>query len=887
VLPNREHLDVVAEPGLAGRTVDVRWQQADSRRYQLVEIIGRGQTGVAWRVLDALGRDFALKFVLRADYGTHSLDAEARRANSLQSRLFARIDFFGEPSFESDPLALGEFYAISVEWVDGPSLHDFLANPNLVITPEVFLRLTRDLCEILQALKDRELCHSDLHERNILVRKKPDALAQSDTVEITVIDSGQLKTQERRFELLELWRQQLDTIQDLGVELHDQVERGEQRLRRLVDYFSRTDQEWVVYHLCCLYNRMRGSLTSFNAGERRFLRHLPESLREMVDPDVSRRIDDPRQMHNEITRLWVQSTQPQQPGMISPFDLPSAELIRSDRQLMALFSEEYPRLDACRSIGPIYLYGPRGCGKSTILRSLSLKAVLASENPADEFAKCPIVGVYLSASQELRSRFWLMRPEDIDLLEAHVVRYFNLLLLESLAETLHVAFQADQAGPMALRFFPSEDIAIACDQAIRHRVGLDASSGRYAGVSHFSVLRNELRQARDALWLEILDRQTARQRTDAQLVFDVCRDLEGCWPFLKEHRLVFLVDDYSNQRIPVALQKRLNQAITFSKQGSPIFKVTSEYDGVDLEGVQEGREVHEVNVGFEYVSLESSNRYRFLKSLLDHRFTHLEHPTDLLQVLPPSDVGPSIDMARQIRAAHQSNKRFYYHGLDTISDLCSGDFAMAIDLVRRMFEHARVDWRAPTLISPAIQDKIIREYAKHEFEYIRYQSRDGKAKYTIADRLCWLSGQCILTKDTKKNDVVVPVVKNHLDITETALRELETQPQYSQLATMLRDLVTRGVLFPLQSSRARQGRDATYRLMLRRILLAIHTTALGRDQPIRIDDVQRLVYLLTEPAKFVDDELERTSSRSAMAEQSKPTHTQRELDLGLEESSDA
>ncbi len=133
-------------------------------------------------------------------------------------------------------------------------------------------------------------------------------------------------------------------------------------------------------------------------------------------------------------------------------------------------------------------------------------------------------------------------------------------------------------------------------------------------------------------------------------------------------------------------------------------------------------------------------------------------------------------MARQIRAAHESKKRFYYHGLDTISDLCSGDFAMAIDLVRRIFDSARVDWRAPTTISPVTQDKIIREHAKHEFEYIRYQSRDGRAKYEIADRLCWLSGQCILKKDTTKDDVIVPVVKNHLDISETAMRDLETSP---------------------------------------------------------------------------------------------------------------
>ena len=45
-----------------------------------------------------MGRDFAIKFVLRAEYQDHSLDAEACRVNALKSRLFAKIDFFGEPT---------------------------------------------------------------------------------------------------------------------------------------------------------------------------------------------------------------------------------------------------------------------------------------------------------------------------------------------------------------------------------------------------------------------------------------------------------------------------------------------------------------------------------------------------------------------------------------------------------------------------------------------------------------------------------------------------------------------------------------------------------------------------------------------------------------------
>ena len=393
-------------------------------------------------------------------------------------------------------------------------------------------------------------------------------------------------------------------------------------------------------------------------------------------------------------------------------------------------------------------------------------------------------------------------------------------------------------------------------------------SARYAGLSHFTVLRSQLRRTRDALWLRILDRRESEVRPDAQMVFDVCQELEEVWPVLKTRRLVFLIDDYSNQRIPGALQKKLNQAITFAKQGTPIFKVTSEYDGVDLEGIQEGREVNEVNVGFEYVTLQEQHRHRFLQNVIELRFEYVDAPVDLATVLPPRGLEPAIPMAREIREAVRRKRRFHYHGVDTISDLCSGDFAMGIDLVRRIFEQGRVNWKSPRTVPENVQDAAIREYTKHEFEHIRFHSRDGRRKFEIADRLCWLSKECVLKKEREKDGQMVPVVKNHLDIAEAAMRGLEEQ--YREHAELFHDLVRRGILFPLQASRSRKGHDATRRYMIRRILLAQYTTALGRDMPIRIDDVQRLVFFLTEPTQFVENELEQTSKTASAAAEAPP-----------------
>ena len=367
MLPNRENLVVFADSQFVGRDVDVLWK-TEKRHYQLEEMVGKGQTGIAWRVADGLGRRFALKFVLRSDYRTHSLDAEAQRVNALQSRLFAKIEYFGEPQFTDNMPACDSFYAIVVDWIDGQSLNDLLTDPATTINPDAFLRLARDLCEVLQSLKDKQLCHSDLHDKNVLIRRQHDVLSNTESLQIAVIDTGQLKTEQRRLDLLESWQHELASLEAVGADDNPKFVAATQRLRKWIAYFNRTDQEWIVCHLCGLYNRMHERLPFCNVVEKRFVRDLPKSLQQMIDPDPSRRIDDPRQMYEEVNRVWAGSAQAKQSGMVTPFDLPSAELIRSDRQLMALFSDEYPRLDSCRSISPVYLYGPRGCGKSTILR---------------------------------------------------------------------------------------------------------------------------------------------------------------------------------------------------------------------------------------------------------------------------------------------------------------------------------------------------------------------------------------------------------------------------------------------------------------------------------------------------------------------------------------
>jgi tRNA A-37 threonylcarbamoyl transferase component Bud32 len=824
---------------------------SEVRTYQLLSQLPHGKTAAAWKASDSLGKLYAIKFALKGEYDSHSLEAEISRVYRLATPLIAKIDYYGTPNAACDEIPWSELYAIIVDWVDGISLKKYLAENGNEVTLDEFRQFAHDLCEILASLREHDLVHNDLHDRNLLVVKQRSALTGAATLRIVAIDTGQLKLVERQSAILDSWRNQLATLRDLSDSTPLCVSK-QARLEELIDVFGRTDHECVVGHLCSFHNSLNCGAAQTDLRTRRFLDELPAVLQLAIDSDASRRVDDPKALFDLLEAKVPSSFAVDQPSMGSPFDLPSAELIRSDRQLMELFSEEYPRLDECRSNAPVYIYGPRGCGKSTLLRSMSLKALLSSHDPVAALSQNQFIGVYLSCSSELRSRFLLFPEEAYVALEASIVRYFTLLLVEALSTTFDYILSWDVGRSAEPRFGMTDALAVKCCQIISERLELPSDATRYLGSSPFAHLSAQLRRVRDSLWKDILSRRSSATLPDAQAIFDIVKELEQLCPFLAERRVAFLLDDYSNQRIPAELQRRLNQTITFAKQGSPIFKVSSEYYGVDLAGIQEGREVREINIGSEYVRLRGRKRWQFLRTMLERRFDYLKAPVDMTMVLSLSGMEPAISMAREIAAANREKRKFHYFGLDTVSDVCSGDFATGLDVVRRIFEHGHVNWRNPSPVAPSIQHDAITEYAAREFDYIRYRSADGQKKYEIVDRLCWLSHKAAIDHTRKKGDENVPVVKNHFDISESAMAELL---RHSKHAGLFDDLVRKGILFPLDASRSRESHDGTRRYMVRRIFLTRYNAPLGRDNPIRIDTLERLRLLLTEPREFVAAEL--------------------------------
>src|SRR5215472_8643548 len=135
-------------------------------RYEIVGELGRGAMGVVYRAKDpTIGRTVALK-TMRLD--VHGLDAqemvrrfqnEARAAGVLNHPNIVTIYDAGEED--------GIFY-IAMEFIEGTTLHELLAEKRVLPTDEV-VQISRQICRGLDYAHSNGIVHRDVKPANIML----------------------------------------------------------------------------------------------------------------------------------------------------------------------------------------------------------------------------------------------------------------------------------------------------------------------------------------------------------------------------------------------------------------------------------------------------------------------------------------------------------------------------------------------------------------------------------------------------------------------------------------------------------------------------------------------------------------------------------------------
>lgn len=792
--------------------------------YTLVQPIGSGFKSVVWEVTDPFARPRALKLAIAEDYEERSFIEELTHAGKLEDSAFVRLH-----AAEAIKVQVAGHDEISViafvqDLIRGRSLRQIVEESPEQVTASFILSYVRGVAPGLAALRSAKLRHDDLHMGNVMLQE-PQPQDLSRAWKVRIVDLGSLKPSEKE-------------------------------LTKAVDDHGR-----LVEHLVALHNTLLRQGLAISR-EIRFLEQLEGLCRSMVDDDPARRLDNPAEILDQVNAAYTRAAAPprrQERAMKSPFEYISAEQMADDELLVDIFADSCPWLARVNSVNPTLLVGPRGCGKSTIFRWLSLKAHLHKE-PTDHFERLSVWGFYVSCSADLQNRFsWIRTRQLAERFEKELIHYFTLLLMREVFETLALLAERQDAesfwglGESQEReLFRFVDDRLPGDRPVIQGVSL-------------------MRQVVEMLEAELFEahRQmhgglNVTKAVPSSLLGDFTAKLMTTVPVLGSKKIAFLIDDFSTHRLPKPVQVVLNRVI-WERRPSHVFKLSSEKYGAELSDTfhataEPDREYDDVDCGQQFIALDDGNQldraHRFARDLLANRLEACGWSGDPETLLGHSEWKEGT-LADALVEGRKGTGAEQYHGIECIANLCSGDVATLLAIFARIFDRAGVDEHYNQPISKSVQHSAIGTVSRELFEKIHNHYPHGPRMRLIVQEFGSLVGQLLVSGPRiKSGSRERPSQCSRLEVdVDQAADNLS-----SEAKELKHELIRRSIFIELPAGRSRHHRALTMRWQLRRVFLPMFGAALAKTDAIKWTSSE-FKFFLSDPAGACKLEMEKRMGR--------------------------
>ena len=614
---------------------------------------------------------------------------EARRANAIEHRSVVRyIDAF----HYTEPISDVSCVVFICDYVDGPSLVKYMEDAaNRASIDLSFVRTFLDtMLRLLFELDQRGYQHGDLHAGNILVVKSRYEVNQEVLFKVT--DFGV-----RNFTRAS---QRADDFLNVASILND--------LLAFIDYRELTGLDRFIF------NTLRDHFVK---------RYLLES-----DPTMARNVEDLLRQF-ESMELDYRNKHREQSGsrnLITPFDYPNCEQIGdSNLMLHALYSNRLLELSEIRAHSNVVLTGPRGCGKTTVFRALSLQYLRSTgqDRPID----VDYIGIYYRCDD---LHFAFPRYTDLELRDAvDIPMHFMIVTLLS-----HLFRELEN---WATQHYANEWNRVLVSVVENLWEILDWTRPTGPNATKLSALHGRLSKERHRAKETYRFARNPKQRITRFLepgtLSRVCEMLCLSFSFLANRTFHFYIDDYSRPKISRDLQANLNRLL-MHRSAYAFFKISTEspvsFVRYDLDGKRyvEAREFNFINLGVRYITDKTGQTADFLNDLFARRFQAVkDYPVknlgELLGSCPRND-NARARVARDEGSDDERDRYRYLYGKEVIGLMCSGDIHHMIRLVARMVDDfGGVEKLRGGVLSPAIpaksQHQSIRNEAGAVMESIR------------------------------------------------------------------------------------------------------------------------------------------------------------------------
>jgi serine/threonine protein kinase len=694
------------------------------------------------------------------------------------------------------------------DYVNGITLRDHFEKARIDIG---FLEaLLLELLDFLRELEQVKLQHGDLHAGNILIEDRREALSGF-PFGIRITDFGVAPATSTPL---------LDDYEQVAVILRDALELIE------ADYATLQPEDRVIFNFLqhdFLGKRLLERDSTFDARCRN-PRELADSLRQARSTALSQ----------------VMATTKR--TLSSPFDYQSCEQLGEYHALLKeLYSDKMLGLPAIEDVNNLVLTGPRGCGKTTVYRSLSLRHRILTQD--DQPEKIVYIGIYYRCDDLwfLFPRYTLpTRQEAWDV----PVHFLTATLLAELLEALSIWLANYFSGEW-------ERIEALAADAVWKVLELDPPKSPSANT--FTTLARALRAERDRAARKQRFANDPKQGFGVYFRPDVlpkaCAVLLNHFSALSTRPIYFLVDDYSSPKITDALQQNLNRLVML-RNSSCFFKLATEspasYESRDVDGKAyvEGREFKLVNLGMDFINAEAIDRLRFVDDVFNKRFRYAEDfPIKSLDVLLGDD--PESRNNNEIARKLRGGKRWRVWGRHSLGEICSGDVHFLIGLVSKMVTlhggptSLRVADDKP-VISPEIQNEAIRAEGGNFLRSLRSLPR-GPELVEIVEAFGNVASSYLRHKDSKNEEASPPHQASRIEPYDDPKLSSEARAIYN-------DLLRYSVFIEDVRGKSRRG-HVVPRLYLRRFLIPIFNLTFSKRDSLELS-VEELVELLLRPKDF-------------------------------------